>query len=244
MDPTRKTLANGPVAVRRTSARALTAPRQDDAYTTTALVAALEAAWAAIRHHHRDVPAVVLVVGTGSPRRSGDGLIYGHFATSTWQHGPRRLSEVMVSGEGLTRTPEEVMSTLLHEAAHGIADARRIKDTSRQGRWHNQRFAAIAREVGLDVTKDQRIGWSPSTIEPAAAAMYTDLITRLGETMGAYRRIDLPARSRATSNSGNPAECGCGRRLRITPSVLSAGPVLCGLCGAEFTHPDNTGDQS
>src|SRR5205807_5338861 len=30
------------------------------------------------------------------------------------------------------------------------------------------------------------------------------------------------------------AQCGCGRKLRMAPTVLAAGPVLCGLCGAEF----------
>jgi hypothetical protein len=31
-----------------------------------------------------------------------------------------------------------------------------------------------------------------------------------------------------------PAVCGCGRRLRMAPSVLGQGPVLCGICGEQF----------
>jgi hypothetical protein len=31
--------------------------------------------------------------------------------------------------------------------------------------------------------------------------------------------------------------CGCGRRIRVAPSVLAAGPITCGLYGAEFA-PD------
>jgi len=31
-----------------------------------------------------------------------------------------------------------------------------------------------------------------------------------------------------------PAECGCGRRMRMAPSVLAKGPVTCGNCGADF----------
>ena len=32
-----------------------------------------------------------------------------------------------------------------------------------------------------------------------------------------------------------PAVCGCGRKLRMAPSVLAQGPVVCGLCGQDFS---------
>jgi hypothetical protein len=67
---------------------------------------------------------------------------------------------VLVSGEGLQRGPVAVLGTLLHEAAHGLACARCIQDTSRQGRYHNRRYATLARELGLDVAHMQPIGWS------------------------------------------------------------------------------------
>jgi len=57
-----------------------------------------------------------------------------------WHDDARQLPEVFVGGEGLARGPAEVLGTLLHEAAHALADVRGIKDTSRQGRWHNARF--------------------------------------------------------------------------------------------------------
>jgi len=47
------------------------------------MVAALEAAWAAIRLRHPEVPAVVLVLGAGSIGTSG-GLRLGHFAAMRW----------------------------------------------------------------------------------------------------------------------------------------------------------------
>ena len=63
----------------------------------------------------------------------------------------------MISGEGLARTPREVLGTLLHEAAHALAAARGITDTSRQGRYHNKKYAALAAELGLDVAEDSRL---------------------------------------------------------------------------------------
>ena len=59
----------------------------------------------------------------------------------------------MISGEALRRTPADVLGILLHEAAHALADARGITDTSRQGRYHNKKYALLAAELGLDVAE-------------------------------------------------------------------------------------------
>ena len=46
------------------------------------------------------------------PKKAGE-LLYGHYATLRWQHGDTRLPEVLVSGEGLRRTPAEVLGPAL-----------------------------------------------------------------------------------------------------------------------------------
>jgi hypothetical protein len=143
------------------------------------MVAALEGAWESIRARHPEVPTVVMVLGAGSIGTTGGGLKLGHFAAMRWAEPDRtaagdrdgnsargavQLPEVFVGGEGLARGPADVLGTLLHEAAHALAHVRGIKDTSRQGRWHNARFKALAEELGIEVTKDPRIGWSPTTL--------------------------------------------------------------------------------
>src|SRR5690349_12971067 len=100
-----------------------------------------------------------MVLGPGSPAKPGSGLLWGQFASLRWQHGGDRLPEVLVSGEGLNRSAVEVLTTLLHEATHALAYVREVKDTSRQGRWHNQRFATLAGELGLVAAKDDKLGW-------------------------------------------------------------------------------------
>ena len=51
------------------------------AFTTAGLLTALENAWAAIRARHPEVPAAVLIVGSGSPAKGSQSLKWGHFAT-------------------------------------------------------------------------------------------------------------------------------------------------------------------
>jgi hypothetical protein len=221
--PTQKTSVRKPVTRRR----------QLD-YTAAQLVAALEAAWAAIRANHKDVPAVIIVIGSGTTTRQSK---YGHYATNRWQSGKNRLSEVLISGEGLRRPAAEVFTTLLHEAAHGLADARGIKDTSRQGRWHNQKFAALAAELGLDTTKDPRIGWSPCTLRAEPAKSYADVLKTVSQALSAYRHPEVKEPGKK-SNNALACSCQCPRRIRVAKAVLDEGSITCDICDQHF-EPDN-----
>lgn len=197
------------------------------------LVAALEQAWADIRARHAELPTVVVILGAGSIGGPKSGLRLGHFASMRWHHGANRLPEVFIGGEGLARSPVGVLGTLLHEAAHALADVCGIKDTSRQGRWHNARFKALAEEVGIDVTKDDRFGWSPTTVPNRTRELYAHTIRVLGAALQLHRASEIPAQPGKTK-SPPPCVCECGRRIRVAPSVLEAGPITCGICNTEF----------
>jgi hypothetical protein len=213
----------------------LTRTCQDGAgFTIASVIQALEDAWTDIRSRHTDVPHAVLVVASGSTARSQ--LVLGHFAGGRWQHGDARLPEVLVSGEGLRRPVPEVLTTLLHEATHGLAHTRGIKDTSRQGRWHNKHFAVLAIELGLIPHKDPTLGWSPCTLPPVTADIYADTLDRLTAALSVFRHPE-PAglgSGRTSSNNAVACECDCARRIRVAATVYDAGPITCGVCGANF----------
>jgi hypothetical protein len=214
----------------------------DEQVSIVDLIAALHRCWQAIRTRHPDVPAAIIVVASGSPTRASQAMKWGHFATLRWQHGTTRLPEVLVSGEGLSRTPEQVLTTLLHEAAHSLADTRNIKDTSRQGRWHNQRFATHARELGLEPAKDDKLGWSPCTLPPATADTYRAELDQLTAALGTYRHADIAeTATRTSSNNGVACECDCGRKIRVSRTVYETGPILCGTCDGRFLPDDDLG---
>jgi hypothetical protein len=150
------------------------------------LVAALEHIWHTIRTRHPDVPDAVLVVASGS---EGKRLNLGHFAPHRWQVNGADRHEVLVGCEGLQRDPAEVLGTLLHEAVHGLAQARGVLDTSRQGRYHNRRYATLAGELGLQVASVQPIGWSATTVpEHTAAAAYAGPLEDLAAALVLWRR--------------------------------------------------------
>jgi hypothetical protein len=216
---------------------------QQDVTITPRLVTALDRTWAAIQARHPDVPAVVIALGAGSGSGGRPGYLkLGHFADARWQRDDTQLPELFIGGEGLARGSREVLGTLLHEGAHGMATVREVQDTSRQGRFHNTRYRALAEELGLIVTKADSIGWSGTTVPDATAALYRAELRRLDAALVAFRRAELVngRGGRSNSNNGVAARCECGRRIRVAESVLDDGPITCGLCGTDFetTEPE------
>ncbi|MFD7846142.1 hypothetical protein ACFV4K_24765 [Nocardia sp. NPDC059764] len=199
---------------------------------TSLLVSALESTWAKIRHLHPDVPDVVLTVGAGS---AGGKLTLGHFAPNRWIRGEYELHELFVGGEGLQRGPLDVLGTLLHEAAHGVAIVRDIKETSRQGRWHNERYRALGEELGLTLSQHPKIGWSVTTVPDDTRDLYQDELDELAFALVAYRRREPdPHGGRKSSNNGIAAACDCGRKNRVSRTAYDAGPIYCGNCNNPF----------
>jgi hypothetical protein len=206
----------------------------DNTAVVSRLLAVLEDAWTAIRRHHPQIPPVVIIIASGG---NGRQRAYGHHAPQRWHAAGADRTEIMVSGEGLARDAASVLGTLLHEAAHALAAARNIRDTSRQGRYHNQKYKTCAEELGITVEHDQRIGWSITSVPEATARRYAVQIAALTEAMTLWRHAEQQtARGGNGGRSTNllAACCPCGRLIRIAASTLAAAPVICTACDGKF----------
>jgi len=199
----------------------------------SAVVAAMEHAWTASRARHPQVPEVIVVLGAGSEARRGLFKL-GHFAAARWQVNGHRRAEVLVSGEGLQRGARDVLATLLHEAAHGLADARQVKDTSRQGRYHNRHYARLAAEVGLQVASVSATGWSQTTVGDQLAAAYADVLADLDAALKLWRYAEQQTGQPSTSRNLLACACPCGRKLRVARQTLVQAPIVCGACDEPF----------
>ncbi|MGW4847883.1 hypothetical protein [Nocardia brasiliensis] len=153
---------------------------------TGLLVSALESTWAAIRCQHPDVPDVVLTVGSGSM----NGAHSCALRADRWVCGEYELHELFVGGESLRCGAIDLLGTLLHETAYGVAVARGIKDTSRQGTWHNERFRLLGQELGLTLAHDPKIGWSLTTVPGKTRQLYRAQLVELSFALVAYRRSE------------------------------------------------------
>lgn len=225
---------------------------------TERLVSALTATWRAIQAHHPEVPDVVLTLGSGTlGKRTRGEVTLGHFARGRWQlaepgegDAGEGLHELFVSGEGLRRGADDVLGTLLHEAAHGLAAVRGISDTSRQGRYHNRKFKALGEELGLTITEEDPtqkgggpLGLSKTELGPEAKQRYAEQRRQLAAAITVYRRDEVPGRGRGGKSKSNNllvAECACPRKIRVARATLAEAPIVCAACMGEFTAEGDT----
>lgn len=232
--------------------------------TGSQLITALETVWTAIRERHPEVPEVVMITGSGKGSMS---LKWGHFWDGAWANGRfivtsdgvitrDRKPELFVSGERIGTGAANVVQTLLHEASHAVAAVRSIKDCSRQNRYHNKRFLAIAEELGLAYRHDgpdTTLGFSAVEITDEARDDYADVIEQLDDAIALT--MELPSWVNLTggvqvggdgSTGRKPkdpnrkstglakATCECGRIIRVARATLEVAPITCGDCDTDF----------
>lgn len=229
------------------------------------VVTALEAVWHAIQRRHPDVPDVVVITGSGlegAPR-------WGHFARDRWVSyvveeddlARARTPELFIAGERLNAGAADTLETLLHEAAHALAHVRGEQDTSRQGRYHNRRFLAIAQELGLTYPHskpDGTYGFSDTALTDDTRRAYADVMDALDRAITASLELPdwlsaLGTGTAGTSGSGGDAPsggrrggrakkgsrllkatCACGRVIRVARSTFEAAVIRCESCHQPF----------
>lgn len=134
--------------------------------------------------------------------------------------------EITITSDYLDRTPVEIAGTLLHEMVHLYNQMNNIKDTSRNGKYHNKNFQKTALEHGLDVEKTSKYGFSDTTPNAETA----EYLESLDLVFDLYR--PTPEKNQVIKkNSTRKYVCPvCGTIIRATKEVH----VLCADCGVEF----------
>lgn len=216
--------------------------------TGSALVSALEDAFAAIKADHPELDTPVIITGSG---RKASGLKWGHFGHDRWSSNCEPTltrHELFVGGEAMARGAEFVMTVLLHEAAHGLNAAHREAGTSRGGQYHNALFLDRARELDLDYPVAHRCpiqGYSQVSLTRQGQERWADQIKLLDEAItlhltppewatgnGQVRR----PRSPVGGTNGLRCTCNCGHIIRVSRKTYEAieRGITCEDCGALF----------
>lgn len=211
--------------------------------TLSQVTRSLETAWKSVQEKHTDVRDAVMVVylHPKNDRR-------GHWAPESWtvagdeneQPEQDRIDEVHISSHILSQGGRSIMETIVHEAVHSAARARGIKDVSRQSRWHNRRFAAIANEFGLVVERDSKIGHRTPDLTDETVEVYQEAIMWLNDATGnLFQSLHLSAKPTRPANTVKMACPTCKRYFRIGKKQFELGALTCVPCGVEFEEMED-----
>jgi len=205
----------------------------------------LEYCWAMLREIEPSIPAAVFVIMSAKRR----GKIFGHFTPLAWrnQHGPR-THEIAISSD-LFWDPEDLLTILLHEAAHAILRKKQggcRPDSCGYLYYHRKEFRNTCFRLGLDCEfYNNRYGWS-ITHWPRETGVHQKYksITRylssnlpLGTEKGKRHKL-IDVRGKNTPHAGlTKITCGCKesqRNIYVNKSILTRGGIICELCGLPF----------
>lgn len=193
---------------------------------TLPILEALNNAFISIRVKHPEIPNVVIVLGTSSATK------HGHYFANTWGGKAKATHELMISGQSLERGAVDVFGTLLHEAVHAYCDSVGIKDTSRNGRWHNARFRKVGEEFGLVLLNNASIGWSITSVPDATQKEYHDEIAMLRKALRSYRKPEVSAMKKAKTTIRVGTQSG--RKVTVPIVFFEQGGFFDASTGEQF----------
>lgn len=161
---------------------------------------------------------------------------YGHCTTSkVWQRKDGGAYELNIAAEVLNYPIEETLDTMLHEMVHLYCRENGIKEVSRGGKYHNQRFKAEAERRGLVCVPCGQYGWnttpSDNLVEYALSKGWNEIkigrgslppIIRTGASGTAQTGAETTGGGKRPSSTRKLQcpKCGCSVRATKTVRIM------------------------
>ena len=172
------------------------------------------------------------------------GRTLGHFTVDrTWRDKNNEESEetsyyeINVDPRWFnTRTPADVVETLLHEMVHYYNKMNDIKDCS--GNVHNKKFKSSAEKVGLVVEKGKGVGYGYTSMSEALRD-YVDEVVKPSEVAFEYFRT-APVKLSGGGSGGRKKSVfkytcpDCGAEVKGKRDMV----IKCGLCDVVMKMED------
>jgi hypothetical protein len=158
----------------------------------------------------------------------------GHFTPFTpWGNGEESFNEIAFNLEHFT-TPEELLSTLLHEVAHSINHQNGVEDCS-SNQYHNAKFKAQAEALGLETHEIKGKGHASTTLTDFGAKRWKKALSILAGAFDLTAIGGEQAKKKGRNTNLIKAMCDCGSIIRTSATVLKSG-VMCIVCESDFVE--------
>jgi hypothetical protein len=203
-----------------TASKASKAPKTEALSTITK---AIEQAHEIIKAETGAPRATILVTRDLKGRR-------GHFTHYTpWSNGEESFHEIAFNLEHFT-SPEDLLSTLLHEVAHSLNFSNGIKDTS-ANQYHNGKFKTQAEALGLKTEEIMKgKGHHATTLTEFGAKRWSKALRLIAQAMELTALSNEgAAKPKGRNTNLIKATCECENVIRLSRTVLEIG-VTCNGC--------------
>ena len=152
----------------------------------------------------------------------------GHFTPFTpWNNGGESFNEIAFNLEHFT-TPEELLSTLLHEVAHSLNHMNNITDCS-ANQYHNAKFKTQAEALGLKTLEIKGKGHASTELTELGAKRWKKALTILANAFDLVALGGESAKPKGRNTNLIKAVCDCENVIRLSRTVLEIG-VTCNAC--------------
>jgi len=156
----------------------------------------------------------------------------GHFTPYTpWRTNEEAFSEIAFNLEHFT-TPEELLSTLLHEVAHSMNHMNGIEDCS-SNQYHNKHFKTQAEALGLETHEIKGKGHASTTLTDFGAKRWKKALSILAGAFDLTAIGGEQAKKKGRNTNLIKAMCECENVIRLSRGVLESG-VTCNQCEEMF----------
>ena len=159
-------------------------------------------------------------------------------AAKVWQRKEDNAYELNIAAEVLNYPIEDTLDTMIHEMVHLYCRENGIKETSRNGMYHNGRFKAEAEKRGLECFKHGQYGWNTrpteKLVEYALSKDWNEICIgrnsgipgiRIGASGTGHSGTVGSGESRPSSTRKLQCPC-CGNSVRATKTVR----IMCMDC--------------
>lgn len=194
-----------------------------------------------------DAKAIVTIQSNRAGMRIKDGKVLGWCSVKpNWTvSGGLQAYEINISAEGLSMEWYEVVGTLVHEMVHLKNILTSVKDSSRNGTYHNAEFARVAKMHKLICLEDSSMGY----VTKPSLGLKSMIDTWEYDTSFLVSRNEKPVKVRTSGSITRVYEytCpDCGQSFKTRKSDLN---LRCGcehgpkLVGVELKKDDAKGEE-
>jgi len=157
----------------------------------------------------------------------------GHFTPSTpWKAGEESFNEIAFNLEYFN-TPEELLTTLLHEVAHSLNWKNGITDCS-ANQYHNAKFKTQAEALGLKTDKDKKGSVITTGLTELGLKRWAKALKILASAFNLTAITGEQAKPKGRNTNLIKAQCSdCGNIIRLSQTVLDSG-VMCMPCETQY----------